>query len=131
MRSWIQNTKKLLPDLLPVMQTRMQILQYIRLMQPIGRRNLSASLGMTERVLRSEVQVLKEQNLVHVASSGMTLTEEGTALVLALEDFMKEISGLKVLEKQLKETLDLDEVFVVPGDSDESPWVKLEMGVLV
>lgn len=37
----------------------------------------------------------------------MTLTEEGTALVLALEDFMKEISGLKVLEKQLKETLDL------------------------
>ena len=106
--------KKLLPDLLPVMQTRMQILQYIRLMQPIGRRNLSASLGMTERVLRSEVQVLKEQNLVHVASSGMTLTEEGTALVLALEDFMKEISGLKVLEKQLKETLDLDEVFVVP-----------------
>lgn len=127
MRSWIQNTKKLLPDLLPVMQTRMQILQYIRLMQPIGRRNLSASLGMTERVLRSEVQVLKEQNLVHVASSGMTLTEEGTALVLALEDFMKEISGLKVLEKQLKETLDLDEVFVVPGDSDESPWVKLEM----
>lgn len=27
--------KKLLPDLLPVMQTRMQILQYIRLMQPI------------------------------------------------------------------------------------------------
>lgn len=131
MRSWIQNTKKLLPDLLPVMQTRMQILQYIRLMQPIGRRNLSASLGMTERVLRSEVQVLKEQNLVHVASSGMTLTEEGTALVLALEDFMKEISGLKVLEKQLKETLDLDEVFVVPGDSDESPWVKLEMVVLV
>lgn len=62
---------------------------------------------MTERVLRSEVQVLKEQNLVHVASSGMTLTEEGTTLVLALEDFMKEISGLKVLEKQLKETLDL------------------------
>ena len=45
------------------MQTRMQILQYIRLMQPIGRRNLSASLGMTERVLRSEVQVLKEQKL--------------------------------------------------------------------
>lgn len=61
MRSWIQNMKKLLPDLLPVMQTRMQILQHIRLMRPIGRRNLSASLSMTERVLRSEVQVLKEK----------------------------------------------------------------------
>ncbi len=99
MRSWIQNTKKLLPDLLPVMQTRMQILQYIRLMQPIGRRNLSASLGMTERVLRSEVQVLKEQNLVHVASSGMTLTEEGTALVLALEDFYERNFRVKGFRK--------------------------------
>ena len=74
---------------------------------------------------------MKEQNLVHVASSGMTLTEEGTTLVLALEDFMKEISGLKVLEKQLKETLDLDEVFVVPGDSDESPWSNWRWAVLV
>lgn len=91
--------KKLLPDLLPVMQTRMQILQYIRLMQPIGRRNLSASLGMTERVLRSEVQVLKEQNLVHVASSGMTLTEEGTALVLALEDFYERNFRVKGFRK--------------------------------
>ncbi|MCI4060645.1 hypothetical protein MMK25_34465, partial [Bacillus cereus] len=79
--------------MLPVMQTRMQLLQYMRLMQPMGRRNLSASRGMTERVLRSEVQGLKEQNLVQVACSGMTLTEEGPALFLALEDFMKEISG--------------------------------------
>jgi central glycolytic genes regulator len=128
MRSWIDYTKKLLPDLLPVMQTRMRILQYIRLTQPIGRRNLSASLNMTERVLRSEVQVLKEQNLIHIASSGMTLTDEGTALVIALEDFMREISGLKLLEEQLKERLKLEEVFVVAGDSDESPWVKKEMG---
>ncbi|MFX3622565.1 MAG: sugar-binding transcriptional regulator [Ectobacillus sp.] len=128
MRSWIGFAQKLLPDLLPVMQTRMQILQYIRLTQPIGRRNLSASLHMTERVLRSEVQVLKEQNLISIASSGMTLTEEGTALVIALEEFMREISGLKVLEERLKERLSLKEVFVVAGDSDESPWVKKEMG---
>lgn len=128
MRAWIDYARKLLPDLLPVMQSRMQILQYIRLTQPIGRRNLSTSLNMTERVLRSEVQVLKEQNLIHVASAGMTLTDEGTSLVIALEEFMREISGLKLLEEKLKETLNLDEVFVVAGDSDESPWVKQEMG---
>jgi central glycolytic genes regulator len=128
MNSWIQHAKKLLPDLLPVMQTRMQILQYIRLTQPIGRRNLSASLGMTERVLRSEVQALKEQNLIEIASSGMTLTEEGMDLIVALEDFMREISGLKVLEEKLKETLKLKNVFVVAGNSDDSPWVKRELG---
>lgn len=128
MRSWIDYAKRLLPDLLPVMQTRMQILQYIRLTQPIGRRNLSASLNMTERVLRSEVQILKEEHLIHVASAGMTLTESGMEVVTALEEFMREISGLKVLEAQLKETLNLEEVFVVAGDSDASPWVKQEMG---
>ncbi|MFD3446504.1 sugar-binding transcriptional regulator [Microbacteriaceae bacterium 4G12] len=128
MRSWIKHVQKLLPDLLPVMQTRIQILQYIRLTQPIGRRNLSASLNMTERVLRSEVQVLKEQNLIDIASSGMSLTEEGMNLVFSLEEFMREISGLQVLEQQLKEVLNLDEVFVVAGDSDESPWVKQEIG---
>jgi central glycolytic genes regulator len=128
MRSLIEHQKKLLPDLLPVMQTRFQILQYIRLMQPIGRRNLSASLGMTERVLRSEVQVLKEQNLIHIASSGMTLTEDGMNLVVQLEEFMREISGLKVLETKLKEKLNLKEVLVVGGNSDESPWVKQEIG---
>ncbi|MBO9129916.1 sugar-binding domain-containing protein [Bacillus sp. 165] len=128
MRSLIEHQKKLLPDMLPVMQTRFQILQYIRLMQPIGRRNLSASLDMTERVLRSEVQVLKDQGLIHIASSGMTLTEEGTQLVIGLEEFMKEISGLKVLEEKLKGKLELNEVLVISGDSDESPWVKQELG---
>lgn len=128
MRSWIEYANKLLPDLLPVMQTRMRILQYIRLSQPIGRRNLSASLNMTERVLRSEVQVLKTQNLIHVTPSGMSVTDEGESLVLALEDFIREISGLKVLEEKLKEKLGLQDVFVVAGDSDESKWVKQEMG---
>lgn len=128
MRSWIDYAKKLLPDLLPVMQTRMRILQYIRLSQPIGRRNLSASLNMTERVLRSEVQVLKTQNLIHVTPSGMSVTEEGESLVLALDDFIREASGLNVLEDKLKEMLGLDDVFVVAGDSDESNWVKQEMG---
>ncbi|GAA3319692.1 hypothetical protein GCM10020331_027620 [Ectobacillus funiculus] len=100
--------KKLLPDLLPVMQTRMQILQYIRLTQPIGRRNLSASLGMTERVLRSEVQALKEQNLIEIASSGMTLTEEGMDLIVALEDFYEgNFRSKGFRRKKLKETLKL------------------------
>ncbi|MCP8970637.1 sugar-binding transcriptional regulator [Ectobacillus ponti] len=128
MRSWINYAQKLLPDLLPVMQTRWHILQYIRLTQPIGRRNLAASLGMTERVLRSEVQLLKEQNLIDVAPAGMTLTEDGLTLIIEMEEFMREISGLKVLEQKLKETLNLEDVFIVSGDSDESPWVKHEMG---
>jgi central glycolytic genes regulator len=128
MNQLIQAQKKLLPDLLLVMQKRFEILQYIRLTEPIGRRSLSASLGISERVLRSEVQFLKEQNLVDIKTNGMTLTEEGYELLSVLEDTMKDVLGLTLLEKTLKERLNLKDVIIVSGDSDQSPWVKKEMG---
>ncbi|HZG61670.1 MAG TPA: sugar-binding transcriptional regulator [Anoxybacillus sp.] len=128
MQTLIDAQKKLLPDLLEIMQKRYQILQHIRLMQPIGRRVLSTNLGISERVLRSEVQFLKEQNLIDVSSAGMSVTLEGSELLKNLEDMMKEVSGLKDLEKQIKSLLDIKDVIVVAGDSDLSPWVKKEMG---
>ncbi|PLR67285.1 MULTISPECIES: sugar-binding transcriptional regulator [Bacillaceae] len=128
MRSIIEVQKKLLPDLLQVMQKRYQILQYIRLMQPIGRRSLSTSLGISERVLRGEVQFLKDQNLIDIFPSGMTLTKEGSSLLRFLEETMKDVLGLTFLENTLKERLNLNKVIVVSGDSDQFSWVKKEMG---
>lgn len=128
MHSLIDIQKKLLPDLLDIMQKRYQILQYIRLMQPIGRRSLSTSLGLTERTLRSEVEFLKEHGLIDSTSSGMLTTEEGLNVLTDLEDMMKDLSGLTVLEKRIKEMLGLKEVIVIPGDSDRVSWVKQEMG---
>ncbi len=128
MQSLIDAQKKLLPDLLEVMQKRYRILQYIRLMQPIGRRALSNSLGISERVLRSEVQFLKEQNLLIMSSAGMSVTSEGNELLHVLEDVMKEVLGLKDLERKLKHILHIEDVMIVAGDSDLSPLVKKEMG---
>lgn len=120
--------RKLLPDLLEIMQKRYRILQFIRLMQPIGRRSLAPSLGMSERVLRADVEFLKEQNLVFIHSTGMSLSPEGENILRELEDFMHEFTGLKDLEQELKEKLGLQNVIVVSGDSDHSSWVKKEMG---
>ncbi|RBW71619.1 sugar-binding transcriptional regulator [Bacillus taeanensis] len=128
MRSLLNVQKKLVPDLFDVMTKRYRILQYIRLMEPIGRRSLASSLDITERVLRSEVSFLKEQGLLDIAPQGMSLTKEGNYLFHHLEEVMKEISGLKALEEALKKRLQLSEVIVVPGDSDEASWVKKEMG---
>ena len=37
----------------------------------------------------------------------------------------REISGINEMEESsLKELLNLQEVVIVPGDSDETPWVK-------
>ena len=128
MRQWIDVQRKLLPDLLAIMQKRYEILQHIRLMQPIGRRTLSLNLGISERVLRSEVQFLKEQNLLDITAAGMSVTSEGNDVLMQLEDMMREVLGLKELERKIKKRLPVEDVIVVAGDSDQSPWVKREMG---
>lgn len=128
MQHVISLQEKLLPDLLKVMTQRYHILQYLRLMGPIGRRGLSSSLGLTERVLRKEVEFLKKQGLVSATVQGMTLTGEGAELLDGLKEAMKEISGLKELEQTLKNELQLKEVVIVPGNSDHAPGVKKDMG---
>ena len=126
--SLIDIQKRILPDLLQVMQKRYLILQYINVMQPVGRRNLSISLNLTERILRSEVEFLKDQNLISMSGQGMTLTKEGKDILESLDSVMRDIMGINTLERQLQERMGIRKVIVVPGDSDQSPWVKSELG---
>ncbi|MDQ0273432.1 sugar-binding transcriptional regulator [Cytobacillus purgationiresistens] len=128
MGSFIEVSKRVLPDLLEVMQTRYDILRYIVQMEPVGRRSLAASLEMTERVLRSEVDFLKEQRLVQVSNIGMSLTEEGREILFQLGRMMKEITGINIMEKQLAERLGIQQVILVSGDADKNPAVKKELG---
>lgn len=126
--SLIDIQKRLLPEFVPVMQRRFDILQYIGLMEPVGRRHLSLSLGITERILRGEVTLLKEQKLISVTSIGMSLTPEGRDVVEGLRHLMREFSGFNSLEKQLQNSLGIKKVMIVSGNSDESYWVKEELG---
>ena len=128
MHSFIDIQRKLLPDLLNVMQKRYSILRIIGFMQPVGRRSLAVSLGFTERILRSEVDFLKEQNLITTNNVGMSLTSEGKNLLEDLEGLMREIKGIDVMELELKHRLGIRRVVIVPGDSEQSPMVKSELG---
>ncbi|MFT8318939.1 MAG: sugar-binding domain-containing protein [Sporolactobacillus sp.] len=121
--------KKLIPDVLDIMSSRYHILQSLYFLQPIGRRSLSSHLGMTERVLRGEVTFLSQQGLIHMASSGMYLTSHGEAIVKALSQVMKNISGLKEMEKNLENYLGVSKVVIVSGDSDQYTLVKNEIGL--
>ena len=114
MRSILNIQKRLLPDLMEVMQKRYQILQYIKFMQPVGRRSLALSLHMTERVVRSEVEFLKEQHLIDVHSSGMSLSQDGIDTLERLDAVMREISDVDTLEKQLQQKLQVKNIIVVP-----------------
>ncbi|WP_163526817.1 sugar-binding transcriptional regulator [Halobacillus ihumii] len=128
MRALIDLQKKLFPDVLEVMQRRYQLLHHIRLMQPVGRRALSENSQLAERTVRSEVDFLSKQGAVDITSRGMHLTYEGQAILEQLAEFIKDVTGIKVLEQQLMDKLKLDDVVVIPGDSDQLDWVKQEMG---
>ena len=63
------------------MYRRFYILSTISQNQPVGRRSLSEHMDMTERVLRSETDMLKKQELIRVKPTGMEITNEGTEVL--------------------------------------------------
>ncbi len=128
MRKLLQLQKKLLPDLMQTFQMRYEILQRVSRTGTIGRRSLATELGLTERVLRSELDILREQGLLDTGTSGMTLSEAGRQLLDDLEPHVKDLLGLSELEEQVRAAFSLKRVIIVPGDSDDSDHVKWELG---
>ncbi|RAV02733.1 sugar-binding transcriptional regulator [Paenibacillus sp. YN15] len=128
MRSVLDIQKQLLPDLMDTMRKRYTILHHIMLSKVVGRRTLASSLDMTERVLRSEVDFLKAQGLLEVESYGMRISDSGRSLLEAIEPMVRELFGLSELEDRLKARFGMEQAVVVPGDSDTSPYAKIELG---
>ena len=56
-------------------------------MQPIGRRSLSESMGITERVLRTETDLLKQLNLINTSKKRNDVDKKGEEVYQSLESF--------------------------------------------
>lgn len=128
MWSLMEQQQKIVPDLLDVMQHRLMILQQIDHHQPIGRRALARILQQTERVLRAEVDLLKEQGLIDFQSVGMYITHEGKQLLHRLYPLMLRLNGLHDRELELARRLNIEKVFIVSGDSSIDANVQREIG---
>lgn len=128
MRSVLDVQKQLLPDLMDVMKKRYTILHHIMVSRVVGRRTLAQSLDMTERVLRSEVDFLKTQGLLEIESYGMRISASGEKLLEDMEPMAKELFGLSELEEKVRQRFNVEQVVVVPGDSDHSPYAKVGLG---
>lgn len=120
--------KKVVPELVEVLEKRYNVLRTIYYNQPIGRRVLANQLGLGERIVRTEINFLKSQNLISINTPGMTVTDEGREIVDKLKDFIHEIKGLSEVEDQIKDFLGLRDVIIVPGNVDENPTVVKEIG---
>ncbi|RDY24392.1 transcriptional regulator [Romboutsia maritimum] len=120
MENLLKIQKKLIPQAIELMERRYSILRQISLSEPIGRRTLSSILEISERIVRSETEFLKEQGLIYVAISGMTITDEGELLLDELKDIMKDLMGLSQLQDKVKEKLGIKKVILVPGSFEKN-----------
>lgn len=119
--------KNIVPDILSHMLKRLDILSFIEAEQPIGRRTLARQLGMTERVLRREVEDLSGLNMIKVDAKGISISENGRETLKNVEPFLTLIESRNDLASQLKTKYPLKDIFVVRGDADQNAMVKEEL----
>ncbi|MEI7027825.1 sugar-binding transcriptional regulator [Paenibacillus sp. y28] len=128
MRHLLDMQKQLVPDLLETLKKRYTVLQHLSTSGMIGRRTLASALGQTERVLRAEVDFLKQQGLVEVQTAGISVSEAGMTLLEQMQPLVQELFGLADIEERIRSYYGLKQVIVVPGDSDDTRTAKSELG---
>ena len=128
MKEIIDLQRKIAPEILPMIEKRYNILRNICMMQPIGRRNLATKLSIGERIIRSEVDILRNQGLVDIEPAGMTITYEGKTVVEELKEFIYSIRGIDEIQERLREKLGISKVIVVPGNVDNDELVLNDLG---
>jgi central glycolytic genes regulator len=122
----IQN--KIVPETADLLMKRYEILKLISTLQPIGRRNLSAKLGISERTMRTEIDKLKGMNLIDIQNSGVYLTDTGISMLSEIHDTFYYIKNLSDIELKLMEKLRLKRVAVVAGEAGKDIFTFMDMG---
>ncbi|MQS51930.1 SorC family transcriptional regulator [Lactobacillus salsicarnum] len=107
------------PDFIKTVEKRFRILQSIKLMEPVGRRVLADDLNVTERSLRTETDLLKNQGLINSSKSGMSLTKVGIQANGQLSKLLADFQGTALIEQQLSQKLGIERCIVLPGNSDK------------
>lgn len=128
MQEILELQRKIVPELVEVLEKRYNILRTIFYNQPIGRRMLASELNLGERVVRNEIDLLKSQNLIEINTPGMTVTKDGQHILEGLKEFIHQIKGLNDIEKSIKSFLGLKDVVIVPGNVEENPATFKELG---
>ncbi len=102
--------------MIELLELRYDILRSIYHNQPIGRRSLAQNLEMKERTIRTQINNLKELELLNVESVGMYISKSGKKAIEDLSELIHDLKGISELEKKLKELLKVKNLIVLPGN---------------
>ncbi len=128
MEELLRIQKKIIPELLETLDKRYNILRNVYYNQPIGRRALASKLSYGERIIRTEVEILRKQKLLEIKSYGMNVTEEGKVIIHKLKEYVHVLKDISSLESELEEILQIKRVLIVPGDYDDDNLILKDLG---
>lgn len=116
---WLLQSK-LVPELNTLLQKRYRLLQMIEATEPIGRRALADILKMTERTVRNETTLLKQEGLIEIHQTGMICTNDGKLVIEGLRDYIYSVSGLYEKEQLLAKQLGIQKVIIAENVSADT-----------
>lgn len=119
---------QIVPEIVETINLRYDILKTIEINQPIGRRVLAFKLSKSEKIIRTEVEKLRDMGFIDIINSGMIITDFGKDLLANLDILMSDINNLSNLEKKLSDALGINEVIIVPGDTSKDEYGYLKLG---
>ena len=120
--------QKIAPDVMGTIKERYLLLRHIADAEPVGRRTLAGLSGLSERVVRSHVDVLRRSGIVRFTTLGIAMEPEGKRLMPDLLECFLRLNNLDDMQRQIRQKLGLKNVYIVPGDSDSDKTAKEELG---
>lgn len=128
MENIVRLHRRIAPELISTVEERYNLLRHIMYLQPVGRRALASMLSAGERVVRAQVDFLKNAGLVEFSPLGMTITQDGKNILAELADYIRLLHDLTSLEQELTSKLMLRQVVIIPGNSDSDGAARKELG---
>lgn len=128
MKNLLEIQRKIVPEALILLEKRYSILKEIYLSGTIGRRALASKMNISERIVRSEFDFLKDEGLLEVDAAGMRITPLGVELLDNLSDYISQIRGLSVMQDSIAKKLGIKKVIVVPASVEHNEDAMKELG---
>lgn len=125
MNELVEAYRRIAPELMDIVEERFHLLQHIAYAQPVGRRMLAQATDLSERIVRSHVEIMKDNGLIDFTAQGMRLSPEGEAWLPKLRHALYEMNKISDLEASIRKKLALDQVII---SGSEGPTMIRQLG---
>ncbi|KXO16413.1 hypothetical protein LV469_07150 [Peptoniphilus sp. GNH] len=117
-----------IPEAREIFTRRFEILEFIIQQDLAGRRRISSRLGLSERVVRDEIEFLRFNDLVLVEAAGVKPTKKALMTYKELRPVYEEAASLKLISSKLCDLLKIDRAIVVRGNVEEDEDIFINLG---